>query len=108
MKLGRGALVTAAVCLSGALGCRAGPCPPDTEVRGSREARQQSCEYQDSNGVSVKHGPFADWYPDGGKRSAGAYRHGKPDGVWRYWDESGRQTVEREYRDGDVVAERTH
>jgi len=53
------------------LGCRKGPCPPDTELRGGPQAGQQSCEYQDSNGVSVKHGPFVEWDADGHKRTSG-------------------------------------
>ena len=87
------------------LGCRKGPCPPDTELRGGPQAGQQSCEYQDSNGLSVKHGPFVEWDAGGHKRTEGSYRDGKQEGRWTYWDESGRKTWEREYRDGAVVAE---
>jgi hypothetical protein len=98
--------LTLALCLLfAALGCRKGPCPPDTELRGGLQARQQSCEYQDSNGVSVKHGPFVEWDSEGRKRTEGSYRDGKQEGRWTYWDESGRKTLEREYRDGAVVAE---
>jgi hypothetical protein len=100
------ASIIAAAYLSTVAACRSGPCPPDTEVRGSPQAGQQSCEYQDSNGLSVKHGPFAEWYANGRKRTAGSYRHGKPDGLWLYWDESGRKTAEREYRDGTIVEDR--
>ena len=88
-----------------ALGCRKGPCPPDTELRGGPKAGQQSCEYQDSNGLSVKHGPFVEWDAEGRKRTEGSYRDGEQEGRWRYWDESGRKTLEREYRDGAVVSE---
>ncbi|MET0152159.1 MAG: hypothetical protein ABW298_06085 [Candidatus Binatia bacterium] len=94
------------ICASLALlGCRRGPCPPDTELRGGPQARQQSCEYQDSNGMSVKHGPFVEWDADGRKRVEGSYRHGQQEGHWSYWDESGRKTIEREYHDGAVVTE---
>jgi hypothetical protein len=97
---------TLALCLLlAALGCRKGPCPPDTELRGGPQARQQSCEYQDSNGLSVKHGPFVEWDAEGRKRTEGSYRNGKQEGRWTYWDESGRRTMEREYHDGAVVTE---
>jgi hypothetical protein len=91
--------------LLAALGCRKGPCPPDTELRGGLQAGQQSCEYQDSNGLSVKQGPFIEWDAEGHKRTEGSYRDGKQEGRWTYWDESGRKILEREYRDGAVVTE---
>jgi len=87
------------------LACSRGPCPPDTELRGGSQARQQSCEYQDSNGVSIKHGPFIEWDAEGHKRVEGSYRDGKQEGRWTYWDESGRKILERDYRDGAAVAE---
>jgi len=95
-----------AAALLGVPACRRGPCPPDTELRGSRQAGQQSCEYQDSNGLSVKHGPFIDWYPNGRKRSEGNYERGKQTGRWVYWDENGAMTTAREYRDGALSGER--
>ena len=93
--------------LLSALACRQGPCPPDTELRGGFQARQQSCEYQDSNGVSIKHGSFIEWDAEGRKRVEGSYRDGKQEGRWTYWDESGRKILERDYRDGAAVAEVT-
>jgi antitoxin component YwqK of YwqJK toxin-antitoxin module len=86
--------------------CQRGPCPPDTELRGSPKAGQQSCEYQDSNGTLVKHGPFLDWHPNGQKSSEGNYRHGKQDGHWVFWDEQGKKVAEREYRGGEIVSEK--
>jgi hypothetical protein len=103
----RSARLLLAAALLGVTACRRGPCPPDTELRGSPQAGQQSCEYQDSNGLSVKHGPFIDWHPNGRQRSAGSYDHGKQTGRWTYWDENGRILSEREYRDGQLVEERT-
>jgi phenylacetic acid degradation operon negative regulatory protein len=96
-------LIALLVVLSLGVACRRGFCPPDTELRGSQKAGQQSCEYQDSNGVSVKHGPFVDWYENGRKRSEGGYDQGKPDGTWRYWDADGHLTEERAYRGGTPV-----
>jgi phenylacetic acid degradation operon negative regulatory protein len=99
--------VALCVLLSLTIACRRGFCPPDTELRGSAKAGQQSCEYQDSNGLSVKHGPFIEWHENGRKRAEGSYDHGKQDGRWRYWDADGRLTAERVYRDGAQIEERT-
>jgi len=99
--------LAATIVLSALAACRTGPCPPDTELRGSPQAGQQSCEYQDSNGVAVKHGPFTDWYSSGRKKSEGSYQQGKQDGHWTYWDEAGRKTAEREYRSGEVASQKT-
>jgi len=90
--------------LLGATACHWGPCPPDTELRGSQRAGQQSCEYQDSNGTVVKHGPFIEWYANGNKRSEGRYEHGKRAGRWTYWDEQGRAT-QRDYGAGEADGE---
>jgi len=37
----------------------------------------------------VRHGEFIVRYPSGQKSSQGAYRRGKPQGMWRYWTETG-------------------
>jgi len=103
----RAARLLAAMLLPTLTACRSGPCPPDTEPRGSPQAGQQTCEYQDSNGVAVKHGPFTDWYSSGRKKSEGSYQQGKQDGHWTYWDEAGRKTAEREYRSGEVASQKT-
>jgi YD repeat-containing protein len=79
----------------------------DTELRGSPAALQQSCEYQDSNGLSVRHGPFFEWHPNGRKKSEGHFVHGKQEGEWTSWDQDGNVIAERDYRDGQVVADRT-
>jgi hypothetical protein len=100
---------TAIVPLAAALlaaACRGGPCPPDTELIGSQKTTQQSCSYQDSNGRVVRHGPFIEWHANGRKSEEGSYRHGKPDGHWTYWDENGREIVERDFRDGELLAEK--
>jgi hypothetical protein len=89
-----------------AFACKSGPCPPDTQLIGSQKMTQQSCSYQDSNGTVVRHGPFTEWYVNGHKSNEGTYVHGKQEGVWTYWDESGRKTEEREYKDGEIVAEK--
>lgn len=37
----------------------------------------------------VEHGPSFAWYENGRKRSLGAARHGRPDGVWKWFDAEG-------------------
>ena len=86
--------------------CRRGPCPPDTQLIGSQKMTQQSCSYQDSNGRVVRHGPFIEWYVNGQKSNEGTYEHGKEQGLWTYWDESGRKIAERDYKDGAIVTEK--
>lgn len=86
--------------------CTRDPCPSDTGLIGSERSGQQSCAYQDSNGVVVKHGPFIEWHPNGQESMEGTYRNGKQDGHWTFWNESGRKTFERDYREGEMVAER--
>jgi len=92
--------------LLAAVACKRGPCPPDTEIIGSQKMTQQSCSYQDSNGRVVRHGPFIEWYVNGQKRDEGRYDHGKQVGLWTYWEEGGRKTAERVYRDDEVVSEK--
>lgn len=86
--------------------CKSGPCPPDTQLIGSQKMTQQSCSYQDSNGTIIRHGPFIEWYLNGQKSNEGTYDHGKQQGLWTYWDPSGKKVAEREFRDGQMVAEK--
>ncbi len=37
----------------------------------------------------VPHGDYTLWWENGGKCAEGAFRKGKAEGVWRYWDEDG-------------------
>jgi hypothetical protein len=94
------------VVLLASFACKSGPCPPDTELLGSQKTTQQSCSYQDSNGRVVRHGPFTEWYVNGQKSNEGTYEHGKQVGLWMYWDESGRKTAERIYKDGEIASEK--
>lgn len=54
----------------------------------------------------VRHGPFTEWHANGQKSVEGRYDRGKQVGRWTYWDEAGRKTGEREYRDGAVIGEK--
>ncbi len=99
-------LSTALALALAAAACKSGPCPPDTQLIGSQKMTQQSCSYQDSNGRVIRHGPFIEWYLNGQKSNEGSYDHGNQQGLWTYWDPSGRKVAEREFRDGQLVAEK--
>lgn len=65
--------------------------PPDTKpapiVKGHRTA-------------GVYHGPVEIWASPSVRQAAGECRHGKPEGRWTLWDESGTKVAELTYRDG--------
>jgi len=50
----------------------------------------------------VRHGEFIVRYPSGQKSSQGAYRRGKPQGMWRYWTETGSLQGQGVYNAGKM------
>lgn len=54
-----------------------------------------------SNGVlTVQHGRFEEWYPDGTLKQRGRYVDGKPDGRWTWWHANGQRAMEGSFRHG--------
>ena len=49
-------------------------------------------------------GPVTTWYESGAKKSEGQRADGRPDGVWRYFAEDGRETKRCRYQQGQVLA----
>lgn len=45
-------------------------------------------------------GVFETFYANGTKLCFGTFRNGKPDGIWRFWDEKGKLVQERIYANG--------
>lgn len=46
-------------------------------------------------------GVFETFYANGTKLCFGTFRNGKPDGIWRFWDEKGKLVQERIYANGN-------
>lgn len=53
-----------------------------------------------SKTAGVYHGPVEIWSSPSIRQAAGECRHGKPEGRWTLWDESGIKVAELTYRDG--------
>lgn len=53
-----------------------------------------------SKTAGVYHGPVEIWASPSVRQAAGECRHGKPEGRWTLWDESGTKVAELTYRDG--------
>ncbi len=53
-----------------------------------------------SKTAGVYHGPVEIWASPSIRQAAGECRHGKPEGRWTLWDESGTKVAELTYRDG--------
>lgn len=54
-----------------------------------------------------KDGSYKEYYPNGKVRMTGQFKQDKRDGVWRLYDENGKQLMKRTYADGKVVKEKT-
>lgn len=50
--------------------------------------------------AGIYHGPVEIWSSPSVRQAAGECRHGKPEGRWTLWDESGTKVAELTYRDG--------
>jgi antitoxin component YwqK of YwqJK toxin-antitoxin module len=48
----------------------------------------------------LKHGWYAEWYPDGRPSRSGAYEDGLRVGVWTRWYSNGRKRVQAEFERG--------
>jgi antitoxin component YwqK of YwqJK toxin-antitoxin module len=48
----------------------------------------------------LKHGWYAEWYPDGRPSRSGAYEDGLRVGVWTRWYPNGRKRVQAEFKSG--------
>ena len=51
----------------------------------------------------LKNGPWKWWYANGQLGISGQYQDHRQHGTWKYFDEAGKQTEVREYRDGELV-----
>ncbi|MDP2325098.1 MAG: hypothetical protein Q8N51_13860, partial [Gammaproteobacteria bacterium] len=53
-----------------------------------------------SKTASGYHGTVDIWSTPGTRQAAGSFRHGKPDGRWTFWDETGVKVAELTYTNG--------
>lgn len=53
-----------------------------------------------SKTAGVYHGPVEIWASPSIRQAAGECRHGRPEGRWTLWDETGVKVAELTYRDG--------
>jgi hypothetical protein len=70
---------------------RMGAQPPD--------GYKEWCE-RTGRDAGVKHGWYAEWYPDGRPSVTGEYRDGLQTGVWTRWYTSGKKRVQAEFQNG--------
>lgn len=85
--LGRIASALLMLIAAGTVSTRAADAKPVPFVKGTKTA-------------GVYHGPVEIWSSPDVRQAAGECRHGKPEGRWTLWDESGTKVAELTYRDG--------
>ena len=76
-------------------------CPPGTERRGG----EPPAEFKEwcarvGRDQDLKHGWYAEWYPDGRPSRSGAYEEGLRVGVWTRWYPNGKKRVQAEFERG--------
>jgi antitoxin component YwqK of YwqJK toxin-antitoxin module len=59
--------------------------------------------YLDDEGMEVRHGKEAEWYPDGKDRLTGQWVEGSREGKWAAWHENGKKWVEGSFRRNRAV-----
>ena len=48
-------------------------------------------------------GVLTEWYANGQKKTEWAFKDGKAEGVWTYWDDKGNVTKTETYKNGKLV-----
>ena len=82
-------------------------CPDGTSpnAESTPEIIEAWCELM-HNGVTVMHGPYKAWWPNGALSVSGNYDYGKPVGKWTGWYMDGKIQGEDWFEDGKLVRER--
>ena len=57
--------------------------------------------YLNGSGEKIMHGTEERWYENGEKRSRSNYKHGKNEGLYRYWHDNGILAYECKYINGE-------
>jgi antitoxin component YwqK of YwqJK toxin-antitoxin module len=69
-------------------------------ANGNKMQEHSTCYYK---GSARECGSYITWYENGQRSEEGNYIHGKKNGTWKYWDESGKLVREEIYNMGDLV-----
>jgi antitoxin component YwqK of YwqJK toxin-antitoxin module len=54
----------------------------------------------------LQHGTWKGYYPNGKLNYTGAFVNGKKDGIWVFYDESGKKFVEQVFKAGQLESSR--
>lgn len=76
-------------------------CPHGTQRQGGEppKAFKEWCA-RVGKSAGVKHGWYAEWFPDGRPAVAGEYEDGLRVGVWTRWYPNGKKRVQAEFKQG--------
>ena len=82
-------------------------CPSGTTPNGETtpDVREAWCELK-WHDKTVQHGPYRAWWPNGKLGTSGQYDHGKAEGKWTGWYESGELQGEEWFESGRKVKSR--
>ena len=86
-------------------GTRAGECPDNAHVAGASppDGYSRGCMITKDNGEEVRHGPWQEWYMNGGKSAEGSYLNGKQHGDWTWWYPNGQKRTQGRFWDASPV-----
>jgi antitoxin component YwqK of YwqJK toxin-antitoxin module len=82
-------------------------CPEGTREMGAAPPKglEQYCAIVAEDGSEVFHGPSRTWYRPGQKESEGAFKNGKPHGLWFVWHADGTADAKGRFEDGKKQGE---
>ncbi|NIU63802.1 MAG: hypothetical protein GWN66_25665, partial [Pseudomonas stutzeri] len=82
-------------------------CPDGTRKMGAAPPKglEQYCAIVAEDGSEVFHGPSRTWYRPGTKESEGAFKNGKPHGLWFVWHPDGTPEAKGRFENGEKQGE---
>lgn len=78
------------------------PCSDAGDLTGlpSIKGNKQCYQRRAKDGRWLDHGQFLQWHPNGTVAIEGTFLDGAKTGVWTFYDEKGKKTAEKFYKDG--------